>query len=198
MNISKIVITGGPCAGKSSAMNILQNELEKLGYRVLIIAESATEFMSNGAKYLDPKFQRYLIEYQLEKERICEEFAKHLNNKAVILLDRGCMDCKAYTTSEEWVETLEELNTDEFKILNNYQAVFHLISTAKGKENAYTQENNSTRFETKEEAIIADDNVLNVWANHPYRKIIDNYPEFEDKVKCLLSEIIKVLNSIPK
>lgn len=63
MKTPKIVITGGPCAGKSSAMSILQEELGRLGYKVLVVAESATEFMMSGAKYADPKFQRYLIVY---------------------------------------------------------------------------------------------------------------------------------------
>ena len=43
MSVTKIVITGGPCAGKSTAMSTIQSELTKLGYKVYFIAESATE-----------------------------------------------------------------------------------------------------------------------------------------------------------
>ena len=193
MKPPKIVITGGPCAGKSSAMSILKEELEHHGYKVLIVAESATEFMTSGAKYADPKFQRYLIEYQLEKERICEDFARHQEGKTVILLDRGCLDCKAYMTSDEWAEVLKELHTNEIEVRDSYDAVFHLVSTAKGEEGAYTLDNNAIRSETKEEAIMLDDSVLDVWATHPNRVVIDNCPKFEDKVKKLMEEIIHLL-----
>lgn len=194
MRIPKIVITGGPCAGKSSAMNTLQEELTKQGYKVLTIAESATQFMSSGAKYSDPKFQRYLIEYQLQKERICEEFARHQENP-IIVLDRGCLDCKAYMPLDEWRSVLKELHTDEIEIRDSYDAVFHLVSTAKNKSSIYTQENNAARFENKEEAITADDAVLDVWASHPNRVIIDNFDKFEDKVKKLTTEIVSFLNT---
>ena len=193
MKTPKIVVTGGPCAGKSSAMSILQEELGRLGYKVLVVAESATEFMMSGAKYADPKFQRYLIEYQLEKERICEDFARHQEGKTVIILDRGCLDCKAYMSLDEWAEVLKELHTNEIEIRDSYDAVFHLVSTAKGTIDAYTLDNNAVRNNTKEEAIQLDDAVLDVWATHPHRVVIDNCPKFEDKVKKLMEEIIHLL-----
>lgn len=193
MKIPKIVITGGPCGGKSSAMPILKEELGRLGYKVLTVSESATEFKISGAKYSDPKFQRYLIEYQLEKERICEDFARHQEGKTVIILDRGCLDCKAYMTLDEWSDVLRELHTNELEVRDSYDAVFHLVSTAKGNVDAYTISNNVAREDTKEEAIQLDDAVYNVWASHPNRVVIDNCDRFEDKVKRLIEEIVNFL-----
>ena len=48
MEIRKIVITGGPCAGKTTAMSWIQNEFSKLGYTVLFVPETATELISGG------------------------------------------------------------------------------------------------------------------------------------------------------
>ena len=45
-DITKIVITGGPCAGKSTAMTWIQDHFTKLGYKVLFIAETATELIT--------------------------------------------------------------------------------------------------------------------------------------------------------
>ena len=45
MKISKIVITGGPCAGKTTGMSFLEQELSKNGYKVVFINESATEII---------------------------------------------------------------------------------------------------------------------------------------------------------
>ena len=38
--ITKIVLTGGPCAGKTTAMNWIQNNFVKQGYKVLFIQET--------------------------------------------------------------------------------------------------------------------------------------------------------------
>ena len=48
MEITKIVITGGPCAGKTTAMNRIQGEFTKLGYTVLFVPETATELITGG------------------------------------------------------------------------------------------------------------------------------------------------------
>ena len=46
--ITSIVLTGGPCAGKSKSIIELKNNLSKYGYRVIIIPEIATEIRANG------------------------------------------------------------------------------------------------------------------------------------------------------
>ena len=48
MNITKIVITGGPCAGKTTAMGRIQREFGKMGYKVLFVSETATELITGG------------------------------------------------------------------------------------------------------------------------------------------------------
>lgn len=47
-SISKIVITGGPCAGKTTGMSWIQNAFTERGYTVLFIPEIATELISGG------------------------------------------------------------------------------------------------------------------------------------------------------
>ena len=47
-SISKIVITGGPCAGKTTGMSWIQNAFTERGYTVLFIPEAATELISGG------------------------------------------------------------------------------------------------------------------------------------------------------
>ena len=48
MQIEKIVITGGPCAGKSTAMSWIQNTFTQMGWNVLFVPETATELISGG------------------------------------------------------------------------------------------------------------------------------------------------------
>ena len=43
MDVTKIVITGGPCAGKSTALSRIQEEFTTLGYTVLFVPETTTQ-----------------------------------------------------------------------------------------------------------------------------------------------------------
>jgi thymidylate kinase len=47
-NIVKIVLTGGPCAGKTTGMSWIQNAFTQMGYAVLFVPETATELISGG------------------------------------------------------------------------------------------------------------------------------------------------------
>ncbi len=193
MSVTKIVITGGPCAGKSTAMSRIQSELEQLGYRVLFIAESATEIITSGVSPADPNFQKHLLDYQLQKERIYDEYANDIGGKVIIVLDRGALDNKGYMSKEEWERVLRELNTTEIELRDHYDAVFHLVTAAKGAEEFYTTANNTARRETPEEAVKADDILLEAWTGHPHFRVIDNSTDFDEKIKRLMKEITAFL-----
>ena len=53
MSITTIVITGGPSAGKTTALSWVQNAFTKLGYTVLFVPETATEFIGGGVALED-------------------------------------------------------------------------------------------------------------------------------------------------
>ena len=48
VEIAKIVITGGPCAGKTTALARIEQDLSEKGYHVFIVGESATELIKGG------------------------------------------------------------------------------------------------------------------------------------------------------
>lgn len=74
MEVTKIVITGGPCAGKSTGFSRIQDEFTTMGYRVLFVPETATELITGGIAPWTYKnsdeFQKYLMKLQLEKEKV--------------------------------------------------------------------------------------------------------------------------------
>ena len=193
-NITKIVITGGPCAGKTTAMSWIQNMFTDLGYHVIFIPECATELINAGISAKTCKnvesFQNALMKLQIEREIIYEKAAKTIkNDKVLIVCDRGIMDSKAFLTDLQFSSILSELNKNEIELRDNYDAVFHLVSAAKGAEEFYTLENNTARTETIEEAILVDDNLINAWNGRPHFRIIDNSTNFDNKMKKLLKEI---------
>ena len=198
VKITKIVLTGGPCSGKTTALSWINNYFTKKGYKVLTIPETATELISNG---VSPKtcgsnyvYQMEHIKLQKYKELIFEESAKAMNvEKVLIVCDRGVLDNKAYMKGVEFKRILNELNTNEIKERDSYDAVFHLVSAAKGKESIYTLSNNIARTESIEEARILDDKIISAWTGHSHLRIIDNGTEFEKKLEKLLKEITSFL-----
>ena len=139
MIFKKIVITGGPCGGKTTGLSYIEQELTKIGYKVVFLNESATEIILNGLTFGECKniieFEYNIMKLQLEKEKLYEKFCKSLPQPKVILVcDRGIMDCKSYIDDEGFNILLERLKSDEIQLRDNYDAVFHLVTSAKGAE----------------------------------------------------------------
>lgn len=198
MQITKIVITGGPCAGKSTAMSRIQAEFSQLGYTVLFVSETATDLITGGVAPwtcgTNVDYQKHHMHLQLEKERLFEETGANMGcEKLLIVCDRGALDNKAYMNAQELSEALDYLGTNEVELRDNYDAVFHLVSAAKGAEEFYTLANNSARTETIEEARELDDKIISAWAGHPHLRVIENSSDFEGKMKHLIAEIASFL-----
>ena len=86
MDISKIVITGGPCAGKTTAMNWISNAFRERGYDVLFVPETATELITGGVAPWTCKtnsdYQHCHMKFQLEKEKVFEQAAKVMKKQS--------------------------------------------------------------------------------------------------------------------
>ncbi len=199
--VRKIVITGGPCAGKSTALSWIREEYAKQGYMVVIVPESPTEIIlagfSNKILSSNLDFQLTITSNQIMKEKLFEEAAikNIVSAKILIVCDRGVLDGKAYCSDIEFKQILRILGQNEVELRDSYDAVFHLVTAAKGLSEEYTLETNKARSETKDEAVLADDRTLAAWAGHPHLRVIDNSPKFEDKMRNLLKEISSFLGA---
>lgn len=193
-SISKIVITGGPCAGKTTGMSWIQNAFTERGYTVLFIPETATELISGGVApwtcESNGEYQKCQLKLQLEKEKVFEYAARTMDSeKILIVCDRGVLDNKAYMTDAEFAVAANYVGANEVELRDGYDAVFHLVTAAKGARKFYTTANNTARTETPEEAAALDDKLIAAWTGHPHLRIIDNAEGFEEKMKCLIKEI---------
>lgn len=197
-SIHRFVLTGGPCAGKTTALAYLRQKLEELGYYVITVPEAATILINAG---VSPKainvslFQKLVIEEIIALERAAAETARYLRRNAVILCDRGIPDAGGYIDNEEFEAVLASLNTS--LVLERdarYDAVFHLRTAALGAEAFYTLENNSARMETPEEARRVDERTLSAWVGHPHLRVVPNDgASFSDKLKRLYQEVCAAL-----
>ena len=198
MEIKKIVITGGPCAGKTTAMNRIQGAFTKLGYTVLFVPETATELITGGVAPwtcgTNVEYQKCQMQLQLEKERIFTQGALTMPVEKILLVcDRGALDNKAYMTQSDFDLVLDAVGHNEVELRDSYDAVFHLVTCAKGAEEFYTLENNGARTESVDQAVALDNKIIEAWTGHPHLKIIDNDTDFEKKMKRVLSEMSSFL-----
>ena len=196
--IHKIVITGGPCAGKSTAMSWIQNAFTQKGYTVLFVPETATELICGGVAPWtcgsNLEYQKCQVQLQMEKERIFRQAAETMTgDKILIVCDRGVLDNRAYMTELEFVCVLRELHCNEVELRDSYDAVFHLVTAAKGAEQFYTTDNNAARRESPEQASALDDKLLAAWTGHPHLRVIDNATDFEEKMRRLIAEVSSFL-----
>ncbi len=169
-----------------------------MGYAVLFVDETATQLISGGAdlrlcaSMRDLQLQMLLL--QQAKEKAFAEVGKLMKQNIILVVcDRGAMDCRAYMTEEEFEWVINQINTSKITLRDQYDAVFHLVTAAKGAEKYYTLANNQARRETAEEAAALDDQLIAAWTGHLHYRIIDNTTEFEEKMLRLIKEITSFL-----
>jgi CYTH domain-containing protein/thymidylate kinase len=197
-----IVLTGGPCSGKSSSLAYLTEKLSDHGFMVFVIPETATLISTNGIdrRKMDrgtqvAAYEEANLELQLAFE---ETYVRAVNRifperKKVILLDRGVMDIKAFLSKEDFRQMLRKKGLKEVALRDRYSGVIHLVTAAEGAESFYTTENNGARIETPEEAIELDRKTRESWLGHPHLKIIDNRTDFEGKIRRVFDAISQLL-----
>ena len=195
--ITKIALTGGPCAGKTTALRFLSEKLTDEDVKVITVPEQATLMMESGKT---PEsmgsfaFHSLLFRNQLEAEENAETEAKESTAKKVLIVcDRGLLDSRAYVSAEEFARYAAEHVLNEMKIRNRYYAVFHMVTAADGAQEHYSLQNNAARSEDLTQACALDEEILSLWVGTQHLRVIDNSGDFEDKLQRLQNEVMAVL-----
>ena len=202
--IKKIVLTGGPCAGKTTALVKITEYFSGFGYKVFNVPEVPTIYSTAGWNYLTPnrslyyQGERAILETQLALENQFVRLAEVCKKPVLIVCDRGTMDISAYIQPEEWDEITAMAGTSPNELLERYDAVLHLVSAADGAEQYYTTATNATRYEQANEeglqiARMLDKKIIKAWTGHPHLRVINNHDDFEAKLNRVLNEISKVV-----
>ena len=202
--VTKIVLTGGPCAGKTTGLLYLEEKLADQGFSVFKTPEIATLFDScginlgklakdNPRQYI--KAQELLLKMIMQTEDYLEGYLQDLpEDKIVMLCDRGAMDQMGYIAVKRFKALIAKLDLDLVQIRDaRYDAVVHLVTAASGAEDYYSPENNPAHCETPEEARLIDERVKQAWLGHPHLEVIDNSTDFQGKMKRLRQAVARVL-----
>ena len=202
--IKKIVLTGGPCAGKTTALVKITEYFSGFGYKVFNVPEVPTIYSTAGWNYLTPnrdlyyQGERAILETQLTLENQFMKLAEVCSKPVLIVCDRGAMDISAYIKPEEWEEITRMAGTNSNALRESYDAVLHLVSAADGADQYYTTATNATRYEQANEeglriARELDKKVIKAWTGHPHLRVINNHDDFENKLNRVITEISKVV-----
>lgn len=199
-SITRIVLTGGPAAGKTTLISrILKEFNQEAGWKVITVPETATDLISgfgikpfgNCVSMLD--FQYFVVEDQLHKEKLALKGAEMVpEEKVLVIYDRALLDDKAYISDGEFRELLAHFGKTEEQVLSGYDAVLHLVTCAKGAEFAYNF-GNAARYESVEVAREKDDLTLRAWSAHPNLCVIDNSVNFEEKINRGINQIYRII-----
>uniref|UniRef100_T1P9X6 AAA domain protein n=1 Tax=Musca domestica TaxID=7370 RepID=T1P9X6_MUSDO len=198
--VYKIVLTGGPCGGKTTGQSRLCTFFENLGWKVFRVPETATVLLSGGVKFSDLtekeayKFQENLIRTMIQIENTYFELGKSSTRNCLIICDRGVMDASAYISKDKWEKMMASNNWNPIEMRDNrYNQILHLVSAANGAEEFYTTEEHACRSEGVELARELDYKSAAAWVGHPYFDVIDNSTNFETKMNRMIESVCQKL-----
>ncbi|MBL0215284.1 MAG: ATP-binding protein [Myxococcales bacterium] len=166
-----VVLTGGPGAGKTAVLEVLQQQVCR---HVAILPEVASILWKGGFPRRSTTSgrraaQRAITRVQIELQRIAIEEP----TTGLVVCDRGTIDGLAYWPGEP-AEYYEELDTTEAKELGRYATVIHMESAT--RDDGYFA--TSTRVESVDQAQEIDRRILAAWSNHPHRVIVPSSRNF--------------------
>lgn len=182
---NKIVLTGGPCAGKSTLAEMLSRAFQNS----LINVPEAASLLFNGGfpRFSHPESrkstQRAIYRVQVELEA---SYGAQFPSLALVL-DRGTIDGAAY-----WPDGPDAffatMGTSLEAELARYDRVIYLESAAQ-KDYEIHRAANPNRNESWEEATRLDRETFKLWSRHPSFIVIPNQRSFAHKVAEVLAVV---------
>lgn len=198
--IHRIVLTGGPCAGKSTALLEISERLVAGRFAVYRVPEASTLLLSGGARVVGASleqllaFQEAILRVTLTQEEAFLRIAASRDEPAVLLFDRGVMDGSAYLPEECWARVLRRLQLEAKSLIDGrYDAIIHLVTAAEGAEEHYQTVNNTIRYETVPQAREVCRRLRQAWLAHPRVEVIDNSTGFEAKMQRAVAAVCRVV-----
>ena len=182
--IDRIVLTGGPGAGKTT----LTRRLAESGPdRFVLVPEAATQVYEQLQTRWDRldlpgrrDVQRRIYHLQIEQER--RLLAEHPGK--ILILDRGTIDGAAYWPAgpdDYW----RDLGTTHDRELARYGAVIWMQSCA--AIGLYDGDaSNPCRFEDAAAAVASGEDLKRLWSGHPDLHFVDAFRSLEEKLASVI------------
>jgi len=186
--MKKIVLTGGPSGGKTTALSILK---ETFGKKIALVQEAATLIYSGGFPRTDNSpihivHAQNIIFYTVHQ---LEELAEKTSAAGVMVCDRGSIDGAVYWPygPEDFFKSMHSSLEAE---LARYDAVIHLSPPP---ERDYYQSTN-VRTENLQQAFDIDDKILKIWEKHPNRLVVPREKHYFEKAEIIKNFVEKMIS----
>ncbi len=176
-HLCRIVLTGGPGGGKTTAADMLRREV---GERVVVVPESATMLFSGGFPRCDESEARRSAQRAIyHVQRNLEDLQSARFPGRALLCDRGTIDGGAYWPSTP-DDFFADVGTSIERELARYDAVIFFETAAVG--NFSIETGNPMRTESNREAIALDARLRELWQQHPNFVLIHHNHSFMAKL----------------
>ncbi len=182
----RIVLTGGPGAGKTAVLELVRQYFCK---HVDVLPESASVLFGGGFRRGTTPAGRAAAQRAIfHVQRELETAADAEGDAAIILCDRGTIDGFAYWPGPE--DFWSSLGTTREREFQRYGAVIHLRTPP--PDGGYNHRN-PVRIESAAEAAVVDQRLAQAWEGHPRRFMVESTADFLDKahrtIQLLRSEM---------
>lgn len=189
----RIVLTGGPGGGKTTAADLFRREI---GEKVVVVPESATLLFSGGfPRSTQPEAAAAAQQAIFHVQRQLEDVQSFLYPDRILLCDRGTIDGAAYLPISP-DKFFESLNTTFEAELARYDGVIFFESAAVG--GLTIEGGNPIRNESLEQAIEVDRRLRELWIHHPRFILVRHNASFFKKIALGLAELDNMVNENSK
>jgi predicted ATPase len=176
----RVVLTGGPGAGKTAVLELVKRTLCE---HVAVVPESASILFRGGfprerAVPSECAAQRAIARVQMELESIYDARP----GVEVAVCDRGTIDGLAYWPLDA-ESFFAEVGTTWSEQLARYDVVIHL----EPPDERHGYHRDGTRIESAAEAREIDRRIVLAWSAHPRRYSVPSTPDFLDKARRVLA-----------
>jgi predicted ATPase len=191
----RIVLTGGPGGGKTTAADLFRREI---GERVVIVPEAATILFQGGfPRSHNPQALRIAQTAIFQMQRNLEDVQASIYPGRTLLCDRGTVDGGAYWPGGDG-DYFTAVGTTLEAELRRYDAVIFFETAAVG--GLSIEGGNPMRNETLREALRLDAKLRALWMRHPRFILVPHNPSFFKKISfglAALEGIVAQLLCIP-
>ncbi len=189
----RVVLTGGPGGGKTTAADLYRREI---GDDVVVVPEAATLLYLGGFPRLGENGVRMATQRAIYQVQMNLEDAQSAHYKSrVLLCDRGTVDGAAYWPGES-ADFFSHMQTTLEKELSRYDAVLFFETAAVG--GVSIEGGNPTRRESLEEALKIDQRLKDLWSQHPNFVFIPHQHSFLKKVHLGLTQLARIVSHAQK
>ncbi len=174
----RIVLTGGPGGGKTTAADLFRRGL---GERVVIVPEAATLLFAGGfPRATEPSAQRCAQRAIFHVQRNLEDVPSARFPDRILLCDRGTIDGAAYWPVDHARGFFDDVGTTEADELERYDAVLFFESAAVG--GIAIEGGNPIRNESILRATELDARLRALWSKHPRFVLVPHDTSFVRKI----------------